>query len=178
MDALTPFEAIQRGDTEAFKEMFFQYYAPLCAYASRFLVDEDAEELVQDLMAYIWEARHRLQIKGSLKSYLFVAVKNRSYNAIRQQKYQKRAQFQLHEHLNEQQFDDPDFYMAKELARKIDHAVQELPDNYRQTFEMSRYGGITNAKISSELEVSIKTVEYRISKSLKILRGKLKEYIP
>lgn len=171
------FQNIQRGNKDVYRQVFLLYYAPLCSYASRFLSDEDAEELVQELMTYLWEARNKLSIEGSLKSYLFVAVKNRAYNAIRHRKYQMRVQSKLQEQLSEEQLDDPDFYTAKELAQKIDHAIKELPNNYRQTFEMSRYGGITNAKISSELAVSIKTVEYRISKSLKILRGKLKEYI-
>jgi len=177
MNDLDLFEAIQEGDLYAYKKMFLKYYAPLCTYAAQFLSDTDAKELVQDLMLYIWEARTHLIIATSLKSYLFIAVKNRSFNAIRKQKYRERIHAKLYSRLDEEQLDDPDFYMADELAIKINDAINDLPESYRKTFEMSRFEGLTNAKISSTLDVSIKTVEYRITKSLKILRGKLKDYM-
>jgi FixJ family two-component response regulator len=42
----------------------------------------------------------------------------------------------------------------------------------------SRSGNCTNVQIAEELGVSVKTVEYRIRQSLKILRIKLKDYLP
>lgn len=168
---------IQKGNSNAYKEMFDKFYSPLCEYASLYVSDTDAEELVQDLMLYIWEAREHLVIESSLKSYLFIAVRNRSYNAIRSQQYKKRVHSVLYEKLKEQ-FEDPDYYMVDELAVKIQNAIEGLPDNYRETFEMSRFGELTNAQIATTLSVSVKTVEYRISQSLKILRVKLKDYLP
>lgn len=177
MNELTLFYEIQKGNLIAYKEMFLKYYSPLCEYASQFLSDNDAEELVQELMMYIWEARENLVIGTSLKSYLFIAVKNRSFNTIRNLQNRERIHTLLYESLKEQ-FDDPDFYMIDELATKIKKAIRELPDNYRNTFEMSRFGELTNTQIATELGISVKTVEYRISQSLKILRVKLKDYLP
>ncbi len=176
MDDFLLLQGIQAGDSEAYKEMFYKFYSPLCEFASQYLSDSDAEELVQDLMLYIWESRTELMIESSLKSYLFVAVKNRSFNAIRNQQYKKKVHSVLYEKLKEQ-FEDPDYYMIDELATRIQNAIRELPDSYRETFELSRFGDMTNAQIAVTLSVSIKTVEYRISQSLKILRLKLKDYI-
>lgn len=169
-------EGIQSGNSDAYKEMFDKFYSPLCEFASQFISDSDAEELVQELMLYIWESREGLSIESSLKSYLFVAVRNRCYNAIRSQQYKKKVHSVLYEKLKEQ-FEDPDYYMIDELAKKIQNAIKELPDSYRETFELSRFGDMTNAQIAETLSVSIKTVEYRMSQSLKILRHKLKDYI-
>ena len=47
--------------------MFLHYYSPLCEYASQFVSDNDAEELVQDMMLHIWENREYLVIEKSLK---------------------------------------------------------------------------------------------------------------
>jgi len=167
---------IRKGNSDAYKEMFVTFYSPLCEYTSQFISDADAEELVQDLMLYIWESREHLMIESSLKSYLFVSAKNRSFNAIRSQQYRKKVQSLLYEKLKEQ-FEDPDYYMVDELAKRIKNAVEELPESYRETFEMSRFGELTNAQIAAALSVSVKTVEYRITQSLKILRTKLKDYI-
>ena len=43
---------------------------------------------------------------------------------------------------------------------------------------MSRFGEKTNVQIAEKLGISVKTVEYRISQALKILRLKLKDYLP
>ena len=76
-------EDLRRGDEEAYKKLFLKYYSPLVEYASQFLSDTDAEEVVQDFMIFLWEHREHLLITSSLKSFLFTSVKNRSLNAIR-----------------------------------------------------------------------------------------------
>jgi len=170
-------EEIRQGDKEAFNRMFLQFYSPLCEYALQYVSDMDAEELVQEMMLYVWENRACLVVEKSLKSYLFVSIKNRCYNAIRDRKLRERVHNNLYEKLKDQ-IEDPDYYIFNELAVNIDKAVNELPENYRETFKMSRFGEMTNAAIAEQLGVSVKTVEYRITQSLKILRIKLKDYLP
>jgi len=170
-------EEIQQGNKNAFNQMFLLFYSPLCEYASQFVSDADAEEVVQEMMLYVWENRKNLVIEKSLKSYLFVAVKNRCYNVIRDRKLREQIHNSLYESLKDQK-EDPDYYMINELAVNIDKAIRELPDSYRETFRMSRFGEMTNSAIAKQLGVSIKTVEYRITQSLKILLVKLKDYLP
>lgn len=167
---------IQEGNPDAYKKMFMKYYSPLCEYASQYLSDIDAEELVQDLMVYIWEKREYISVESSLKSYLFMAVRNRSLNAIRNQEYKKRVHSMLYEKLKGQ-FEDPDYYLIDQLSIEIQNTINGLPEKYKEVFELSRFGEMTNAQIATNLNISIKTVEYRITQSLKILRLKLKKYI-
>jgi RNA polymerase sigma-70 factor (ECF subfamily) len=168
---------LQEGDESAYKELFITYYSPLCEYATRYIPDEDAEELVQDLMLHIWESRDTLIIESSIKNYLFTAVRHQCLNAIKKKLYHKRVHHILYEKLKEQ-FEDPDYYMINELSDMVEKAIRELPDNYRIVFELSRFNECPNAQIAKQLGLSIKTIEYRISQSLKILRIKLKDYLP
>jgi len=171
------FLQLQEGSEKAYKELFLKYYSPLSEYASQYIMDQEAEELVQDLMLYVWESRESLSIENSLKSYLFTATKHRCFNAIKKKLYHEQVHDRLYEKLKEQ-FEDPDYYMIDELSKNIEKAIQELPENYRETFKLSRFGDLSNAQIAKNLGVSIKTVEYRITQSLKILRIKLKDYLP
>ena len=91
MDDSTLIEQIQLGSKDAFKQMFIKFYSPLCEYASQYVSDEDAEELIQELMLFIWENRNSLFVEISLKSYLFMAVKHRCLNAIKRQLYHERV---------------------------------------------------------------------------------------
>ena len=168
---------LHKGNVEAYRQLFMKYYSPLCEYASQFVSDEDAEEIVQDFMLFIWEIRENLVIEISLKSYLFISIKHRCLNHIKKYRFRQRVHVQLYEKLKSQ-FEDPDCYIANELAEKIKKAVAELPETYRETFAMSRFDDQTNVEIAGKLEISVKTVEYRISQSLKILRKKLKDYLP
>lgn len=76
------------------------------------------------------------------------------------------------------QFESPDFYIVKELESRIQAAVAQLPDTYRQAFEMNRYEKKTYNEIAVLLDISPKTVDYRIQQALKILRTTLKDYLP
>ena len=75
-------------------------------------------------------------------------------------------------------FDDPDFYVVEELSQKIQSALEALPSNYREAFEMNRFQKLTYKEIASQLNVSSKTVDYRIQQALKQLRIDLKDYLP
>ena len=59
---------LQQGDRNAYKQLFIKYYSPLCEYASQYISDDDSEELVQELMLFLWETRENLVIETSLKS--------------------------------------------------------------------------------------------------------------
>ena len=170
-------DKIQQGNQDAYNRMFVHFYSPLCEYASQFVPDADAEELVQDLMLHVWENRKFLVVEKSLKSYLFVSVRNRCYNVIRDHQSKSRIHNFLYEKLKDH-IEDPDYYLLNELAINIEKTVDELPESYRETFKMSRFGEMSNIAIADQLGVSVKTVEYRITQSLKIIRKKLKEYLP
>ena len=164
---------LQQGDRNAYKQLFIKYYSPLCEYIS----DDDSEELVQELMLFLWETRENLVIETSLKSYLFISTKHRCLNAIRKNQYHERIHNQIYEKIKDQ-FEDPDYYFVNELTENIQKAIENLPETYRETFAMSRFGEKTNVQIAEKLGISVKTVEYRISQALKILRFKLKDYLP
>lgn len=169
-------DELRRGSEIAYKQLFIKYYSPLCEYASQYISDDDAEELVQELMLFIWETRESILIESSLKSYLFIATKHRCLNFIKKNQYHEQVHSEIYEKLKDQ-FEDPDYYMLEDLSVQIQKAIDELPENYRETFALSRFGEQTNVQIAAMQGISVKTVEYRITQSLKILRVKLKDYL-
>ena len=77
-----------------------------------------------------------------------------------------------------EQFESPDFYFEKELYDIYAEALNKLPANFKETFEMSRRQMLTHKEIAAILDVSPQTVNYRLSKALEILRVELKDYLP
>lgn len=169
---------IVNGDMEAYEAIFTRYYSTLCAYTRLFVRGgETGENIVQDLMLWIWENRQTLHVTDSLSKYLFCAVRNRCLNHINHEMIERRVLTDIHDRMHEE-FESPDFYVVEELQQRIRASVEELPRTYREAFEMNRFQRKTYEEIAARLGVSVKTIDYRIQQSLKILRVKLKDYLP
>ncbi|WP_321330657.1 RNA polymerase sigma-70 factor [uncultured Bacteroides sp.] len=169
--------AMQQGSKTAFDTLFKRYYPMLCAYCHRFVELEDAEEIVQDIMLWLWENRQSQIIETSLNQYLFKSVYHRSINAIAHNETKKRIDTLFYKETQEI-LQDTNFYQIEELTRRIKDAVASLPPAYQESFVMHRFNNMSYKEIAEKLEVSPKTIDYRIQQALKILRIELKDYLP
>ncbi|WP_195471703.1 RNA polymerase sigma-70 factor [Bacteroides xylanisolvens] len=169
--------AIQRGDQKAFDALFRKYYPTLCAYGHRFVDLEDAEEIVQDSLLWIWENRENLIIEISLSSYLYKMIYRKALNKLAHIDAAQRADTQFYEEMKEM-LQDTDIYQIEELTQQIKDAIANLPESYREAFVMHRFQDMSYKEIAEILEISPKTVDYRIQQALKQLRLDLKDYLP
>ena len=169
--------AVQHGDLKAFDILFRRYYPILCAYGHRFVDLEDAEEIVEDSLLWIWENRETLVIESSLNSYLFKMVYRRALNKLAHIDATQRADTRFYEEMQEM-LQDTDYYQIEELAKRIEDAVAALPESYREAFVMHRFRDMSYKEIAETLGVSPKTIDYRIQQALKQLRVDLKDYLP
>lgn len=170
-------QRMQQGDKKAFDTLFRKYYPILCAYAHRFVDLEDAEETVQDTLLWLWENKKTLIIKTSLSAYLFKMIHHRALNRLAQQDAINRANTLFYEKMQEM-LQDTDYYQIEELTRRIKDAVNLLPPSYREAFVMHRFHDMSYKEIAAILNVSTKTVDYRIQQALKQLKIELKDYLP
>lgn len=169
--------AMQHGDLKAYGVLFRRYYPMLCAYATKFVELKDAEEVVQDVMLWLWENRETQTFEMSLSQYLFKTVYHRAINLIVRHQSQLRADTLFYENMQEM-LQDTDFYQLEELQKRIREAVDALPPAYREAFVMHRFDNKSYKEIAEILQVSPKTVDYRIQQALKQLRITLKDYLP
>ena len=169
--------AMQKGDRKAFDKLFQKYYPILCTYGYRFVRLEDAEEIVQDIMLWLWENREKPVIEYSLKQYLFKSVYHRSMTRIVQNEVKLRVDTAFHDRMFGK-LEDVDVFQINEMSKHIQQAINELPKSYREAFIMNRFQNLSYKEVAEILNVSPKTIDYRIQQSLKILRVKLKDYLP
>lgn len=169
--------AMQQGDLKAYGVLFRRYYPMLCAYAAKFVELKDAEEIVQDVMLWLWENRETQTFETSLSQYLFRTVYHRAINQIVRHQSRLRADTLFYENM-QKMLQDTDFYQLEELQKRIRNAVDALPPAYREAFVMHRFDNKSYKEIAEILQVSPKTVDYRIQQALKQLRITLKDYLP
>ena len=169
-------KAIGKGNSVVFKQVFLSYYESLCRYAYTILKNaEEAEDVVQSMFVKIWEKREGLEVKHTIRSYLFKAVYHQCLNMLEHRTVKLKHQVHLAQEMHaETQLPET---FQHELEENIVAAIKTLPDQCRIIFMMSRYDELRYAEIASHLNISVNTVENQISKALKILRVKLKDVI-
>ena len=178
-------QKIKLGDENAFRYVFETHYGLLCSIASEFLKDDFlAETIVGDVILYLWEKRETIEIQSSLRAYLVKAVRNKCLN------YQQLQYVVKETRLSEQdEFLDTNgtflisdsqplaTLLEKELEIEIEKSINNLPEECRQVFKMSRFDQMKYEDIAQELNISVNTVKYHVKNALAKLRSDLSQYI-
>ncbi|MCB0795903.1 MAG: RNA polymerase sigma-70 factor [Flavobacteriales bacterium] len=164
------------GDLSAMESLFKEHFAPLSIFAFQYLKDRDqAEDLVQELFIRIWEGRSELQVKTSIKAYLYASVRNRCLNALKAAKRVVPLDAVGQEPMEEEEGDED---LLTLRAARVRAAIEGLPEERRKVFRMSRYEGLKYQEIADRLGISAKTVENQMGKALKTLRVELADLMP
>ena len=169
---------LAQRDEAAFEQMFKTHFKRLHAYAFTILRDEiQAEEMVQQVFFKLWERNENLSLTGSVSSYLYRAVHNESLNYIKHQKVRSNHQLSVAYSMKNEVEHPAKKIMASELEKKIHSALNELPEQCRTIFQMSRFDELKYREIADKLGISVKTVESQMSKALRLLRVKLVDFL-
>jgi RNA polymerase sigma-70 factor (family 1) len=172
------FTSFDLENEEAFEQLFRTHYPRLCAFAATFLKDkEEAEEIVQTMFCRLWEQRESLDITISVQAYLFRAVRNASLNQIKKTQIRDAYKVMNLEELNNNPEFQPDRTTEKELSKRIEKAIADLPEQCRLVFKLSRFEELKYKEIAEQLNISIKTVENQMGKALKRLRLELTDFL-
>ena len=164
-------------DEITFEKLFKSNFKGLCLFALRFVKDYDvAKEITQDAFISLWEKRDTIDLSRQVKSYLATAIRNKSFNYLRDNK-KFNNEIQDFERIVEPDYKSNDLLENKELKAEITRAIDELPEKCREVFMLSRFENKKYQEIADKLQISIKTVEAQMSKALQHMRIRLAEYI-
>lgn len=167
---------LKTGDKQSYELIFKMYYPQLCLFANKFTKDFDlAREVVQDLFVYLWENKHTLHNKSSIKSYLFAAVRFNSIRRFNSQGRKTNIIKDIPEDALEINFFDEIEYA--ELQEVVYTTIESLSPQCKKIFKMSRFDNMTYSKIAKALNISQKTVEAHMTKALKTIQKSLDDYL-
>jgi RNA polymerase sigma-70 factor (ECF subfamily) len=178
-------QKLKLGDENAFRFVFDTHYGLLCSIASEFLKDDFlAETIVGDVILYLWEKRSTIEIQTSLRAYLVKSVRNKCLNYQQLQYVVKETRFPAQEDFlnGHSKFLVNDNHplatlLEKELENKIEQSINDLSDECRKVFQMSRFENKKYEDIAQELSISVNTVKYHVKNALAKLRADLSQYI-
>lgn len=159
---------LKEGDEKVLKHLFKTYFTPLCQFMYTYVDNKQVvEEEAMDLFVYLWQHKEKIQPHLSIKAYLFQAARNKCLNILRN----KTVHLPLEEAMNSINADDQSPLEVEELNELIQRAILALPENSRNIFLKSRRENLTNQEIADNLNISIKTVEKHITRSLKMIKN-------
>jgi RNA polymerase sigma-70 factor (ECF subfamily) len=130
---------------------------------------EIAEEIVEDVFVKLWSNRHRINEVENLTVYLYVAVKNRSLNAISQKATELiRAPFDDLDIEAAQVTSDPyNLLVTAEMMKRMQQAVDNLPPRCKMIFKLVREDGLKHREVAEILNISLNTVDVQMAIAIK-----------
>lgn len=163
-------KAFSKGDTGAFDVLFLKYQPKVVAFINGFIKDEDeARDIAQDIYLRLWKNRSSYSEIRSFEAFLIKTAKFAIYNyydhMLVNDKFVERMLFApvQCDDVEEQVF-------ADELMELIQKTVDNMPEQRRRIFEMSRKEGLTNDEIAKMMHISKRTVENHLTLALSKLR--------
>ncbi|PXY03229.1 hypothetical protein DF185_03865 [Marinifilum breve] len=162
---------IAERDKNAFRLLFETYHAQLFRFAETYVCSPDlAEDIVQEVFIKLWENSH-IKISRSLRSYLFLMVKNACIDHLRSVKLEDKKKLKLAE--AQIISESVGVNLDSEVSLKIKRAIDELPDQCKEVYRMSVYSGLKHAEIADELDISVNAVKVQVYRAKKLLKKKL-----
>ncbi len=166
---------LKEGNEWAFEIVYKKYSIPLIAYANNITGDNElSKEVVQDFFVRLWQNHQNIAIKDSLKAYFFLSIKNNAVKSInRKRKHEDILDYKLSESVLAE-FNSELEYI--EFSQRVYNAIETLPEKTKEYFQLSRFEDRTNKEIAEIKGVTVKNVEYHMTKALQYLYEKVVQY--
>jgi RNA polymerase sigma-70 factor, ECF subfamily len=177
---------LKKGDTDAFNYFYRTYYTRMFKFANSYCRNDFvAGNIVQDTFMGLWENRENIESEINLPAYLLTIVKNKALNDLHRltigtkvkEKVQSQAVRELELRCALLTACNPEQMFHSEIEKIVHDTLDSLPNQCRKVIVMSRFDGFSNKEIALKLDISVKAVEFHVTKALKSLRKNLKDYL-
>ncbi len=154
-----------------FEHLFDQYFESIKSFVYFKTGNSTvAEDITQETFIKLWEKRNKIK-QETVKSLLYTISSNLSKNHIKHQNvvfnFANKQKLQQHSESPQQVLEQEEF------RQSLQKAIGSLSEAHRTTFLMNRIEQITYTDIALRLDISVKTVEKRMSVAIKHLYKEL-----
>ncbi|MFZ4862920.1 RNA polymerase sigma-70 factor [Sphingobacterium sp. Mn56C] len=162
---------IQESDHTAFEIIFDRFAGRLLLYAVQVIhKDEDAKDIVQEVLLSLWQRRATATTIQSLSAYLYSAIRFKGLSYVRNNLQQVNYLESLGYYFNESMDELSENLDAAELEEILYAEIDKLPARMREIFHLSRIEHLSHKEIATRLGISELTVKKQINLALKHFR--------
>lgn len=161
---------LQSSDTfKDFERIFQEKFISLVTFAMTIVDSQDiAEDIVQEVFIKIWESKKDTIFRKDIKGYLFISVKNTCLNHVIKEKRKKDKEKELASKIPD--LYDTDTVESSERNRLIFEAIEKLSPKGKIVLKLICFNNLKYREVAEELDITIDTVKYHYTTSLKKLR--------
>jgi RNA polymerase sigma-70 factor (ECF subfamily) len=168
------FLLIRQGSEAAFAILYQRYLDLLFSRAQTILLNTDeAKDVAQDVLIWLWDHRASVQINTSLRAYLTGAVQQRCADMIRKKANRNNRQ-QIYASLTTT-ITGMSPLETKELNNQLQAAMALISPVSRKVFIMSYIEKRTLKEIAAAMNIKVQTAKNHMQQALKILRQHLQK---
>ncbi len=163
----------RHGSKDALCRIYEKYKNNLLALAVSLSNDVSlGEDAVHDVFVSFAQMAARLELRGSLKSYLSTCVANRvgKLNRIESQRVNGQAEADV---VRRHSSRPDESAMSVEAFHRVSDALAQLPYEQREVILLHIHSGLTFREIAKSLKMSIHTVQSRYRYGLQKLKSML-----
>jgi RNA polymerase sigma-70 factor (family 1) len=162
---------IAEGNHNAFRNLYKAYKSHTFKFAMHMLHDvEEAENIVHDLFAKIWDNRKKIRPDQNFKSFLFTCLRNMILDHL---KREQRNQSAFKYYLLETSKKEESIAQKEEKYKLIQLALNKLSDKRRDIIYMCFVDGKSYQEIADIHAISKNTVKNQLVKAKQFLRSHL-----
>lgn len=171
-------QQIGKNSQKAFKELYYLFFERLFNFAILYVYKKEiAEEVVNDVMVKVWNKRHTITEIQNLETYLFVAIRNHSFNYLSTYSNYHIAIEPEGKQGKVVNLNDPQKELEwKEMSFQLDTTINKLPDQCRTVFKLIREEGFRYKQVAEILNISPRTVETQLFRAIKKLDKVIQAY--
>lgn len=124
---------------------------------------------MQNTFFKVWQNKDKIEVKTTIKNYLFQASKNTMIDQIRRSKKEVELSDGVIERIESQVIDEA--LIDESLIKKaIIKGLSQLKPKNREIFKLNKFEGLTYKEIAQHLDISERAVEDNIARALKKLK--------
>jgi len=175
-------EQLKAGSEEAFKYMVTSWQDMVYNTSLGLVQSEmDAEDVTQEVFVKAWESIQGFKGESKLSTWLYRITVTKSLDFLRSRKRKKRfAYVQSLFGMNDEMVVDPPEFLhpgvlaeKKQLSVALFKAVNDLPEQQKAAFVLSRMEGLNHKEVSEVLGTTVPAVESLLQRAKLNLRKKL-----
>lgn len=162
---------LQQDSVTAFEVLYVRYKNRLQSFCLFMLKSPTvAQDVVQEVFIKVWSARRTLNSVQSFSNYIYTLSKNQSLNELRSAKRKEIMENILIRHEEASDAENAETKLiVKEYQALLEAAINELSEQKRKIYVMSRNEGKSHKEIAEIMQISPHTVQSHISDSLRLI---------
>ncbi len=160
---------------QGFKLLMLKYQERLYWHIRRMVSEhDDANDVIQNTFIKVYKSIHKFEGKSKLYTWLYRIATNEAITFLNKKKRKSTASLDNEEHNLNNQLKADDYFDGDEIQRKLQEALNQLPEKQKAVFNLRYFEEMSYAEMSEVLETSVGSLKASYHHAVKKIEVYLK----